>query len=467
MMIIFEKILNMKNEKFIIYQMLPRIFGNSKVNGGSGKFKDISTEVLEQIKALNITHIWYTGIIKHSTVGERGVKGTAGSPYAINDYYDVNPYLSSRKSSRMKEFEALVERTTQAGMGTIIDFVPNHVACDYVGEISPFTDENYYPGKMFDGDWSDTAKLNYGSKDTWEKMRNILLFWASKGISGFRCDMIELVPVDFWQWCIPQIKKKFPQIIFIGEAYQPDNYWNYFKIGGFDYLYDKSGFYDTLRKIVRNEESASAITRQWQQLADFQPKMLNFLENHDEDRIPSEYFAGEPLRALSALFVSLFYNTAPFMLYAGQEFGEGPQKTSIFDFCSIDKLRRWNKGVKEGDSQKYMNYLEKDLYTIYKAFCALAIKDPVIRKGDTFDLQYANFDNVEYNHHKQFAFLRHYKGKIYLCVANFEDNRVDVAVNIPQHVFDHYGIEPDSTINPSSKIRISIERNAGTILRLR
>lgn len=457
----------MKNEKFIIYQMLPRIFGNAKANGGTGKFKDITPEVLEELKELNITHIWYTGIIKHSTAGERGVKGTAGSPYAINDYYDVNHYFASRKSSRMKEFEALVERTAQAGMGTIIDFVPNHVACDYVGTQAPFTDENYYPGKTFDGDWSDTAKLNYSSHDTWVKMRDILLFWASKGIAGFRCDMIELVTVDFWKWAIPQIKEQFPGIIFIGEAYQPENYWNYFNIGGFDYLYDKSGFYDTLRRIVRGEDSASSITRQWQQLGDFQPKMLNFLENHDEDRIPSEYFASSPFKALSALFVSLFYNTAPFMIYAGQEFGVGPEKTSIFDFCSLEPLRRWNKGIKESDSQKYLHYEESDLYAIYKAFCDIAVNDPVICKGDTFDLQYANFENGNYNHHRQFSFLRHYEGTVYLCVANFEDHRVDVEINIPQHAFDYYGIQPDETLNPNEKIKVSIEKNAGTILRIK
>ncbi|MBQ1279900.1 MAG: alpha-amylase, partial [Bacteroidales bacterium] len=289
----------------------------------------------------------------------------------------------------------------------------------------------------------------------------------SKGIAGFRCDMIELVTVDFWKWAIPQIKEQYPGIIFIGEAYQPENYWNYFNIGGFDYLYDKSGFYDTLRRIVRGEDSASSITRQWQQLGDFQPKMLNFLENHDEDRIPSEYFASSPFKALSALFVSLFYNTAPFMIYAGQEFGVGPEKTSIFDFCSLEPLRRWNKGVKESDSQKYLHYEESDLYAIYKAFCDIAVNDPVICKGDTFDLQYANFENGNYNHHRQFSFLRHYEGTVYLCVANFEDRRVDVEINIPQHAFDYYGIQPDETLNPNERIKVSIEKNAGTILRIK
>jgi hypothetical protein len=195
--------------------------------------------------------------------------------------------------------------------------------------------------------------------------------------------------------------------------------------------------------------------------------MLNFLENHDEDRIPSEYFASSPFKALSALFVSLFYNTAPFMIYAGQEFGVGPEKTSIFDFCSLEPLRRWNKGIKESDSQKYLHYEESDLYAIYKVFCDIAVNDPVICKGDTFDLQYANFENGNYNHHRQFSFLRHYEGTVYLCVANFEDHRVDVEINIPQHAFDYYGIHPDETLNPNERIKVSIEKNAGTILRIK
>ena len=179
--------------KLIIYQMLPRVFGNmcqanipggTQEQNGTGKFKDITAPVLDEIKKLNVTHIWYTGVIRHAVHGDYGVKGGAGSPFAITDYYDVNPYLASREGSRMKEFEALVSRTKAAGMEVILDFVPNHVSPSYKGTIRPFDDCNFYPGRIHDGDWSDTVKLNYNDRDTWEKMRDILLFWAAKAGTG-------------------------------------------------------------------------------------------------------------------------------------------------------------------------------------------------------------------------------------------------------------------------------------------
>ena len=139
--------------KDIIYQMFPRFWGNSNekpVKGGSlkengtGKFSDIDTDTLEYLKWLGCSYVWYTGIIRHSTTEPfpgceashpQFVKGKAGSPYAICDYYDVNPYLADSPERRMDEFEELVKRTHEAGLKVIIDFVPNHVARDY-GKVS-------------------------------------------------------------------------------------------------------------------------------------------------------------------------------------------------------------------------------------------------------------------------------------------------------------------------------------------
>lgn len=461
-------------EKFIIYQMLPRVFGNTceaNIPGGSlqengtGRFRDISAKVLAGIRELNVTHIWYTGVIRHAVTGDAGVKGGAGSPFAIVDYYDVNPYLATRESQRMKEFESLVARTEAAGMKTIIDFVPNHVSPSYRSATAPFGDRNFYPGRIHDWDWTDTVKLNYGERDTWEKMRDILLFWASKGVGGFRCDMVELVPVEFWQWCIPAVKSRYPELIFIGEAYDPANYSAYFEQGHFDYLYDKSGFYDTLRKIVRGEAPASSLTGEWQKLGKYQDRMLNFLENHDEDRISSPYFAGSPFGGLAALFVSLFFNTAPFMLYFGQEFGEGPEKTSIFDFCSLPKVRSWLKGLRAGEPMKYLGYEEQALYVVYKEFMKKAM-EPALRKGDTFDLEYANPRSEHFNPDRHFVFLRKYGKSLYLCAANFSSDRVMIKVNIPAHAFEYFGIPETEELNSRTPVDVRIASDAGTLLKL-
>ncbi|HIZ86034.1 MAG TPA: alpha-amylase [Candidatus Coprenecus stercoravium] len=448
--------------KFIIYQMLPRLMGDATRNG---KFKDITAPVLEQIRNLNVNYIWYTGIIRHAVPGDEGVKGNAGSPFAIVDYYDVNPYLASRECNRMKEFESLVARTKAAGMEVILDFVPNHVSPSYKSAVRPFEERNFHPGHIHDYDWSDTVKLNYNDRDTWEKMRDILLFWASKGVGGFRCDMVELVPVEFWGWCIPEVKKLYPKIIFIGEAYEPDNYSALIEKGRFDYLYDKSGFYDTLKKIVRGEAPASAITGVWQKLGKYQEHMLNFLENHDEDRISSQDFAGSPFGALAALFVSLFFNTSPFMIYFGQEFGEGPEKTSIFDFCELPKVRAWMRGLKAGDPMKYLGYEEQALYVVYREFMKKAT-EPAIRKGDTYDLEYANPKSEYFDPDKHFVFMRKSGSSVYLCAANFSSDRVQIKVNIPRHAFEYFGIEETDALNSNTPVDVRIASDAGTLLKL-
>lgn len=461
--------------KFIIYQMLPRVFGNTVAanipggtlqQNGTGRFKDITSQVLNAIKELNVTHIWYTGVIRHAMTGDIGVKGGAGSPFAITDYYDVAPYLASKEEQRMKEFESLLARTAKAGMKTIIDFVPNHVSPSYRSSVNSFDDRNFYPGRIHDWDWTDTVKLNYNERDTWEKMRDILLFWAAKGVGGFRCDMVELVPVDFWQWCIAEVKREYPDIIFIGEAYDPSNYPGLFDRGGFDYLYDKSGFYDTLRKIVRGEAPASDLTAQWQKLGRYQDKMLNFLENHDEDRISSPYFANSPFGGLAALFVSLFFNRAPFMLYFGQEFGEGPEKTSIFDFCSLPRVREWLRGLKAGEPMKYLGYEEQALYVVYKEFMKKAMTEPAMRKGDTFDLEYANPRSEHFNPDRHFVFLRRYRKSLYLCAANFSSERVCIHVNIPAHAFEYFGIAETEELNSRTPVEVRIASDAGTLLKL-
>lgn len=432
------------NEKIIIYQVFTRLFGNNtmkcKANGaieenGCGKLADFTTKALSEIKKLGATHIWYTGIIEHATqtnysrYGIRPdhpavVKGKAGSPYAIKDYYDIDPDLATSVPDRMKEFHNLVNRTHKAGLKMIIDFVPNHVARQYASDVKPdgvidlgeddnkavaFSPQNnfyYIPGQQLQGnidlhmnapeayiempakatgndkfdawpginDWYETIKLNYGvdyqngrnqhftpTPDTWIKMRDILLFWASKNIDGFRCDMAEMVPVEFWGWVIPQIKAVYPQIIFIAEVYNPNEYRNYLFNGQFDYLYDKVGLYDTLRALTCGYDSATSIQYRWQSLEGIQHRMLNFLENHDEQRIASDYFAGNGAKAIPAMIVSACMNTNPVMVYFGQELGESGMdcegfsgkdgRTTIFDYWSIDSIRRWrNKGKFDGNT---------------------------------------------------------------------------------------------------------------------
>lgn len=460
---------------------------------GCGKMDNFTEQALAEIKKLGATHIWYTGVIAHATQTDYTayglskdhpavVKGKAGSPYAIKDYYDIDPDLAVNVDKRMEEFEALVNRTHEAGMKMIIDFVPNHVARQYkslakpegvkdLGEdddttVSFSPDNNFYyiPGEELKGDidlydpqagrytekpakatgnnkfdawpnrtdWYETVKLNYGvdyynnsgchfspAPDTWTKMRDILLFWAAKGIDGFRCDMAEMVPCEFWGWAIPQIKEKHPDIIFIAEVYNPQEYRNYIFNGHFDYLYDKVGLYDTLRAVICNSASATAITGCWQSINDIQEHMLNFLENHDEQRIASDFFAGNPIKAFPGMIVSACMNTNPVMIYFGQELGESGMdsegfsgrdgRTTIFDYWSIDSIRRWTNHGRY--NTHLLNVKEKNIRNFYKTLMNLCNEEKCISHGKFFDLMYANLNGWQDDEHKQYAFSESMKMK--------------------------------------------------------
>ena len=512
--------------KIILYQIFTRLFGNDNTkcvpNGsieqnGCGKLANFTPEALAAIKELGTTHVWYTGVIEHATQTDYSaqgirpdhkatVKGKAGSPYAIKDYYDIDPDLATNVPNRMKEFTQLVKRTHDAGLKMVIDFVPNHVARCYHSDAKPknvvdlgekddtslfFSPKNnfyYLPGTTLGGevdwqdytesparatgnnrfdaypsrnDWYETVKLNYGVNyledertdfypfpSTWLKMRDILLFWAKKGVDGFRCDMAEMVPFQFWGWVIPIIKEKYPHVIFIAEVYNTWEYYNYVKHGKFDYLYDKVGLYDTLIGIIRHQQSATDITRTWQNLGELRSHMLHFMENHDEQRLASDFIVGHGRPALPAMLVSATIDTCPTMVYFGQELGERGMdqegfsgrdgRTTIFDYWSVDTLRRWRDGGTF--SGKGLNDGERDLQNYYSHLLHIARDEKAIAEGDFFDLMYANPYSAEFNPHRHYAFLRKHENELMLIVANFDEWNTQVSVNIPSDAFNYFGL---------------------------
>lgn len=511
------------NKKIVIYQVFTRLFGNRnntcKCNGtvaenGCGKMSFFSEKILKQIKAKGMTHIWYTGVIRHASATDYSsfgiptqhpavVKGKAGSPYAITDYYDIDPDIADKVPDRMKEFEALIRRTHRCGLGFIMDFVPNHVARQYRSIAKPdgvkdlgedddkemgfSADNNFYycvntpfepefdvcyegrryeefPAKAtgndrFDNhpgrnDWYETVKLNYGVDycdaggrsyhfdpipDTWNKMTDILLYWASKGIDGFRCDMAEMVPAEFWRWAIGRVKAEYPKILFIAEVYNPAEYRNYIS-SGFDYLYDKVGMYDTMRAVIRGEAPAVAISNAWQSVDDINGHMLYFLENHDEQRIASDFFAGNAFKAIPAVMVNALMRQNPFMLYAGQEYGERGMdhegfsgcdgRTTIFDYWTVKSLYKgYQHSVELTDDERNLN-------ATYTKILNLALHEKTVGRGEFFDLMYINQSLT-----RQYAFIRKYKNEVLIVIVNFSDEDVKVSVNIPEHAFDYLGID--------------------------
>ena len=420
--------------KRIIYQTLPRLWGD-------GKLLDYDARSLAHLRSLGVDFVWYTGVPRHAT-GQAFVKGSPGSPYAITDWRDVNPYLARDPARRMEEFDALVAETHAAGMGVILDYIPNHVAPDYDGPIRRFD--------HYDWDWSDTRKIDWSSPDTQAEMLEILRFWASRGIDGFRCDMVELVPAEALKALISAVKADFPGLIFIAEVYRRENYRRYLDEVGFDLLYDKSGLYDTLRAVCCHGATARGITWNWQFLGDLQPRMLNFLENHDEQRLGSPEFLGDARRGYAPLACSLLFNTAPFMLYFGQEVGEdgiegAEGRTSIFNWSDPPELRELYRSL---HGSYPLAPAEASVLARYRELFSLA-KRPAFTDGGTWDLTYCNETAPGYNPDRHFAFVRYCDEEAWLVACNFSDAPASLQLTLPPELRDRCPGLPE-TVNASA-----------------
>lgn len=517
------------NQKPIIYQLLPRLFTNTCgtcvpdgtiEQNGCGKLNHITGPLLESIRRIGVTHIWLTGVIEHATATDYSahgiepdnphvVKGRAGSPYAIKDYYDIDPDLAENVEARMDEFQALVRRIHQAGMKVIIDFVPNHVARRYHSDAAPegtadlgaaddshvaFAASNnfyYIPRQLFSpsvdlgvgrgayveypakatgndcftafpsaNDWYETVKLNYGRDyanhtdhftpvpDTWLKMTAILQFWASKGVDGFRCDMAHMVPLEFWSYAISRVKLQRPDMIFIAEMYETDLYRPFIQ-AGFDYLYDKVNLYDTLRAIDTADKHAGSLSGCWQCTDGIESHMLNFLENHDEQRYASTFYASDPVRVVPALTVSAMIGTGAFMVYMGQELGERGMdtegfsgcdgRTTIFDYWSLESLRHW---VGSGADDSALTPRQRWLRATYGRVMRLCNEEAAISHGRFFDVMYVNHASPGIDPARHFIFMRNYGNDTIVIAANFSDESADMQIRIPAHAFELWGIKP-------------------------
>ena len=409
----------------LIYQVLTRLWRSGKMSG----FDQAS---FDYFRSLGVSHVWYTGIIRHST-GKPYVKGGIGSPYSIIDYYDVNPYLADNPDDRMGEFEDLVRRTHEAGLKVIIDFVPNHVSPDYSDAHGGLQTLH-----RCDYDWTDTDKIDYDRPDNWDRLLAIVRYWASKGVDGFRCDMAELVPVEFWRYLILGAKQTNPNLEFIAEVYETASYDKYIYSACFDLLYDKSGLYDTLREVVSGAGMAWDITGVWQKLGPLQPHMLNFLENHDEQRLASPWFAGSPEKGFAALAVSALFYPCPFMLYFGQELGEAAHdgangRTSIFD------------DQRHIDPLAPLSEHQKKVLEVYRR--VLNLREELSGAGN-FDLCYFQKAALGFDMRRHFAFIRHDGQRTVVVFANFSDKPASVCLRIPPEAPGAFGSEVMAEAGP-------------------
>ena len=549
--------------KINVYQVFTRLFGNTNdtnkpwgtlEDNGVGKFNDFSDEALKAIKDLGITHVWYTGVLHHamvtdySVIGIPGddpdvVKGRAGSPYSVKDYYNVNPDLAMDPGLRMEEFEALIERTHKHGMKVIIDIVPNHVARVYHSVTNPpgvedfgasddlsreyLKDNNFYyiPGQPFrvpewrdgyqvlggedysgaDGyfnenpakwtgngsrspqpdmnDWYEAVKINFGVNpegkndfdalpagyenepyhvhhaywkdkkvpDSWMKYRDIALYWLDKGVDGFRYDMAEMVPVEFWSYMNSSIKMIKPDAFLLAEIYQPHIYRDYIRKGKMDFLYDKVQLYDSLKAIMQGHGSTDAIVHIQNELADIEHHMLHFLENHDEQRIASPEFAGDARLGMPAMVVSATIGSSPTMLYFGQNVGEpgneepgfgAPSRTSIYDYIGVPYHQRWMNGGKfDGaalsDKERKLNEFYVTLLNFTKNSKALT--------GEYREIHSYNREHTQWYNDRIFSYVR-WKGEERLIIlANFDPNHsFGFELQLPEEIIATWNLKDGS-----------------------
>ncbi|MDO5977807.1 alpha-amylase family protein [Flavivirga spongiicola] len=556
----FQKLIVEKEavqKKQVVYQVFTRLFGNTNAankpwgtieENGVGKFNDFTEKALKEIKDLGVTHIWYTGVPHHDVITDYTkygisnddpdvVKGRAGSPYAVKDYYNVNPDLALHVDNRLEEFQALIKRSHETGLKVIIDIVPNHVARNYKSISKPdgikdFGEEDdtsvtyhvnnnfyYNPDEVFEvpdwengymplggekhsladglfvenptkwtgngsraskpnmGDWYETVKVNYGispagNKDfdelpegfddenyekhfefwkdktvpnSWLKFRNIALYWLDKGVDGFRYDMAEMVPVEFWSFMNSSIKMKNPEAFLLAEVYNPSLYRDYIKKGKMDYLYDKVQLYDTIKHVIQGHGKTDNIPPIFEDLKDIEHHMLHFLENHDEQRLSSPDFAGNAKKGKPAMVVSATSTTAPTMIYFGQEVGEDgseetgfgdPTRTSIFDYVGVPAHQRWMNN-KQFDGGQLTNE-EKQLRGFYKRLLNFTINSSAL-VGKYADIHLYNREKTENYNDKLLSFVRWSNDEKLIIISNFDaENDYEFELEIPGHIISEW-----------------------------
>ena len=575
-----------KKKKEVIYQVFTRLFGNTNTTNkpwgtieenGVGKFSDFTDKALTEIRDLGITYIWYTGIPHHALITDYTtygityddpdvVKGRAGSPYAVKDYYNVNPDLADDPSKRLEEFQALINRSHKAGLKVLIDIVPNHVARNYEGKSTPEgkepfgssddntveyrRDNNYYyiVGQAFqvphsqngyrplggeehplaDGrfeevpakwtgngsrlakpdfnDWYETVKINYGVRpdgtadfailpddyrhkdheehlsfwtdkeipDSWIKFRDIALFWLDVGVDGFRFDMAEMVPIEFWSYMNSSIKAANPEALLLAEVYNPSLYRDYIFKGKMDYLYDKVELYDSIKHIMQGHGWTDHIPVVQKGLADIEHQMLHFLENHDEQRIASPDFAGSAEKGKPAMVVSATISTSPTMIYFGQEVGEpgaedagfgDPTRTSIFDYIGVPHHQRWvnNKNFDGGQ----LSEEEQNLRDFYKRLLNFTISSEALM-GAYEEIHFYNKEKTESYDHRVLSYVRWSEAEKVIVISNFDEHKsYDFELKIPAHLIENWDLQDgeyqleDMLFN--SKNSLSVDSGEGKI----
>jgi cyclomaltodextrinase len=286
----------------VVYEIYPRAFS------ASGDFDGITAR-LDELKDLGVNILWLMPI---HPLGQEKKKGTIGSPYAVRDYYAINPDYGTKE-----DFKRLISEAHRRNMKVIIDIVANHTSWDNVMmKTADFYERNAAGQITYPHDWSDVAELNYKNPRLRRYMTDMLKYWVREfDLDGFRCDVAEEVPTDFWENARAELDKIKPDIALLAEGHKAE-----LLVKAFDFDYSWP-IHSALTRVLQGHARASELRSEWEKEFKEWPRgslHLRFSDNHDERRAIARF--GEPA-ALAASALMFTLDGVP-LLYNGMEVGD-------------------------------------------------------------------------------------------------------------------------------------------------
>ena len=347
----------------VIYEIYPRAFSPQ------GNFNGITAR-LDDLKSLGVTILWLMPI---HPIGHEKKKGTIGSPYAVRDYYGINPDYGTAD-----DLKRLIREAHARGLRVIIDIVANHTSWDSVLMKHPEFYKRDAKGNItYPYDWFDIAALNYTNQELRRYMTDMLKSWLRDfDLDGFRCDVAGEVPTDFWENARVELEKIKPDIVLLAEAHKPE-----LLVKAFDLDYSWP-LHSALTKALQGSGPASDVREEWEKEIEEGPRgavHMRFSDNHDERRAIARF--GEPAALAASAFVFTLDGTP--MLYNGMEVGDTTESgaPALFEklpifwsfadrrpefprfYKQITALRRGSEALRRGSLQWLKNSDESRVLT--------------------------------------------------------------------------------------------------------
>ena len=310
--------------------------------------------------------------------------------------------------------------------------------------------------------------------DTWKKFKDIALFWMDKGVDGFRFANADQVPVAFWSYLNSAIKVKYPDAFLLGEVNDEKRYRQFIRVGKMDYVYDKNGLYAKQAQILKGKIDPDQLVYAVKSIEDISANVVNFIENHDLNRIASAEFGSNGHKAKPLMTIATTISASPTIIYFGQEVGEPAKQesgfgkanqTSLYDYTNVPNHQRWmNDGKFDGAKLKFEEKLLRDFYQRLLRFSA---QSNAIA-GEYEQLQTANKDSKGYDA-DIFSFVRFSDNEKLLIVVNYSDSKssyfdlkIPTSVILKMKLRDGNYIIKDQLYGKST-LKLTVDKGQGSV----